>query len=45
MTTKLDIFNQSQLKKEVPDIKPGDVVRVHQRLIEKTKRGGKNSSF
>jgi len=40
MTNKLDIFNQSQLKKEVPDIKPGDIVRIHVRLTEKTKRGG-----
>jgi large subunit ribosomal protein L19 len=40
MTTKLDVFNQSQLKKEIPDIRPGDVVRVHVRLTEKTKRGG-----
>ena len=40
MTTKLDIFNKSQIKKEAPDIRPGDVVRVHQKLLEKTKGGG-----
>ncbi|PJE57570.1 MAG: 50S ribosomal protein L19 [Candidatus Portnoybacteria bacterium CG10_big_fil_rev_8_21_14_0_10_38_18] len=40
MSTKLDVFNQSQLKKEIPDIRPGDVVRVHVELAEKTKRGG-----
>lgn len=40
MTTKLDIFNQSQLKKDTPDIRPGDVVRVQIKLPEKTKRGG-----
>jgi len=34
------VFNQSQLKKEIPDIRPGDVVRVFLRLAEKTKRGG-----
>jgi len=40
MTTKLDTFNETQLKKDVPDIRPGDVVRVSLRLSEKTKRGG-----
>jgi len=43
MTTKLDIFNQSQIKKEIPDIKPGDVVRVHLKLGEKTKRGAERT--
>jgi large subunit ribosomal protein L19 len=36
---KLDVFNQNQTKKEVPDIRPGDVVRVQLKLAEKTKRG------
>jgi len=40
MTTKLDSFNKLQIKKEAPDIRPGDVVRVHVKLPEKTKRGG-----
>jgi len=40
MTTKLDAFNKSKIKKEAPDIRPGDVIRVHVRLPEKTKRGG-----
>lgn len=40
MTTKLDIFNKSQIKKEAPDIRPGDVVRVFLKLPEKTKGGG-----
>jgi len=40
MTTKLDTFNKAQMKKEAPDIRPGDVVRVHVKLPEKTKRGG-----
>lgn len=43
MTTKLDIFNKSQIKKEAPDIKAGDVVRVHVKLPEKTKRGGEKT--
>jgi len=40
MTTKLDIFNQTQIKKEAAGIRPGDIVRVHVKLAEKTKRGG-----
>lgn len=40
MTTKLDTLNKSQIKKEAPDIRAGDVVRIHLKLLEKTKRGG-----
>ncbi len=40
---KLDIFNQNQIKKEVLDIRPGDVVKVHLRLAEKTKRGAERT--
>lgn len=43
MTTKLDIFNKIQIKKEAPDIRPGDVVRVHVKLAEKTKKGGEKT--
>lgn len=43
MTTKLDIFNKNQAQKENPDIRPGDVVRVHLRLAEKTKRGAERT--
>ena len=32
MTNKLDTFNQSQLKKDLPDIRPGDNVRVYQKI-------------
>ena len=45
MTTKLDIFNQTQIKKEAPDIRPGDVVRVHLKLAEKTKKGGEKTQI
>ncbi len=34
MPTKLDNFNQQQLKKELPDIRPGDNVRVFQKIKE-----------
>lgn len=46
MTTKLDIFNQSQLKKDIPNIRPGDVVRVHQKISAQsgTASGGKDSA-
>jgi large subunit ribosomal protein L19 len=40
MKSKLNIFNKSQIKQETLNIKSGDVVRVHVKLLEKTKRGG-----
>lgn len=40
MKSKLNMFNKSQIKQEMPDIKSGDIVRVHVKLLEKTKRGG-----
>ncbi|OGZ32335.1 MAG: 50S ribosomal protein L19 [Candidatus Portnoybacteria bacterium RBG_13_40_8] len=43
MTNKLDVFNQNQIKKEIPDIRPGDVVRVQLKLAEKTKRGAERT--
>ena len=35
MTTKIDIFNKLQLKKDLPDIRPGDTIRVYQKIREK----------
>jgi large subunit ribosomal protein L19 len=43
MTTKLDIFNQTQIKKEAPDIRSGDIVKIHLKLAEKTKKGGEKT--
>jgi len=37
MPTKTEIFNQTQLKKEIPDIRPGDTVQVLQKVKEKDK--------
>ena len=37
MATKIEIFNKTQLKKEMPDIRPGDTVRVSQKIKEKGK--------
>ena len=34
MTTELETFTQTQLKKEVSDIRPGDTVRIHQKIKE-----------
>jgi len=35
---KLDEFNKKQLKKDLPDIKSGDTVRVHQKVKEGDKQ-------
>ena len=37
MPTKLETFNQMQLRSDIPDIRPGDTVRVHQKIKEKNK--------
>jgi large subunit ribosomal protein L19 len=37
MSTKLDNFNQKYLKKDLPDIRSGDIVRVDQTIQEKDK--------
>jgi len=34
MSNQIDKFNQSQLKKDLPDIRSGDIIRVHQRIKE-----------
>lgn len=40
MTNKLTEFAKKFAKNDIPEIKPGDVVRVHVKLAEKTKAGG-----
>ena len=37
MSKKIDSFNAVQIKKENPDIRPGDSVKIHQKI----KEGGK----
>ena len=37
MTTKIELFNQKNLKKDLPDIRPGDTIRVYQKIKEKDK--------
>ena len=34
MLTKTEIFNQAQTNKDMPDIRPGDTVKVHQKIKE-----------
>lgn len=34
MTTKLEIFNKQYLKKDLSDIRPGDTVKVYQKIKE-----------
>ncbi len=43
MTNKLDVFKQTQIKKDIPDIRPGDIVRISLKLAEKTKRGAERT--
>jgi len=37
MITKIEQFNKMQLKQGLPDVRPGDTVRVHQKIKEKDK--------
>ena len=34
MPTKLETFNKLQLKKDLPDIRPGDTVKIYQKIKE-----------
>lgn len=34
MPTKIEAFNKTQLKSNLPDIRPGDTVRIHQKIKE-----------
>lgn len=38
MATKSGIFNQAQLKQVLPDIRPGDRVRIYQKIKENQKK-------
>jgi large subunit ribosomal protein L19 len=40
MTNKLDQFKAKFIKKDIPEIKIGDIVKIHLKLAEKTKAGG-----
>lgn len=39
MMKGIEIFNKEQLKKDLPDIRPGDTVKVYQRIGEVSKKG------
>ena len=43
MTTKIETFLQPFLKKDLPDVRPGDTVRVYQKM-KKTLKKGKSST-
>jgi large subunit ribosomal protein L19 len=34
MTTKLNLFNQTQLKTNLADVRPGDTIQVYQKIKE-----------
>ena len=36
MSTKIENFTKSQLKTDLPDIRPGDTVKVYQKIKEKS---------
>ena len=38
MTTKIETFLKPFLKKEIPDIRPGDTIRVYQKIKEALKK-------
>ncbi len=38
MSTKFETFTKSQLKTDLPDIRPGDTVQVHQKIKEGDKK-------
>jgi len=40
MTTKLENFIKTQLKTDLPDIRPGDTVQVFQKIKEASKKTG-----
>ena len=40
MTNKLEKFNKSIVKKDLPDIRPGDTIKIYQKLIKGEKRKG-----
>lgn len=44
MVTKIEFFNQSQLKKGVPDVRAGDTVRVYQKIHGEGEKG-KSQAF
>lgn len=37
MSIKLEIFNKTQVKADLPDVRPGDTVKIHQKIKEKDK--------
>src|SRR4030042_765194 len=44
MTAKIEIFNQQQLKKGLEDIRPGDTVRIYQKIQGEALKKDKSSA-
>lgn len=38
MSTKLETFIKTQLKTDLPDIRPGDTIKIHQKIKETPKK-------
>ena len=34
MASKIDSFNATQIRKDIPEIRPGDTIKVHQKIKE-----------
>ena len=44
MTVRLQDFNHSRTKTDLPDIKPGHIVKVYQKIVEKKGKGKKQET-
>ncbi|MDP2966954.1 MAG: 50S ribosomal protein L19 [bacterium] len=43
MTSKLETFTKTQLKQDLPDIRPGDTIRIHQKIKKEALKKDKSS--
>ena len=43
MSSKIEIFNQSHLKKDLPDVRSGDTIKVYQKIKETIKKNKSSS--
>jgi len=44
MTTKLETFTKTQFKQGLPDIRPGDTIRIHQKIKKESLKKDKSSN-
>lgn len=45
MNNKLEVFTQTQLKKDLPEIRPGDIIKVYQKPSGEEKKKRKTQVF